>query len=108
MLDKMKLIIGPLAYDVDNDELLFSYLEEAGEVILNRLYPFRSVRLKEGNAVPDRYKELQVEIAVFLFNKRGIEGESLHSENGVSRSYGGETDIPKHLLLQITPVGRVC
>ena len=36
--------------------------------------------------IRDRYSYLQVEIATYLLNKRGGEGELSHSENGISRS----------------------
>ena len=44
---------------------------------------------------------------MFLWGKRGMEGESLHSENGISRSFGGYMDLPAEFLQQITPKGRV-
>lgn len=104
MLDRMKAIIGQGVMDVDNDALLSSYLDIAAEKILNRRYPFGRPR---SATVEPQYQQIQLEIAVFLFNKRGIEGESLHSENGVSRSFGMDTDVPAGLLMQVTPYGRV-
>ena len=103
-LDSIKAIIGDEVLDGDNDNLLSHYLNFAGGAILNRRYPFGVPCMAK---VEPQYESLQVEIAVYLFNKRGAEGESLHSENGVSRSYGGETGIPKELMIQVTPRGRV-
>lgn len=104
MIDRMRAIIGPGVIDVDNDAILSMYLDIAADKILNRRYPFR----RPANAeVEPQYRQAQLEIAVFLFNKRGAEGESLHSENGVSRSYGMDTDVPAGLLQQVTPRGRV-
>lgn len=104
MIKRMRLIIGPNIYGVDDDELLSTYLDIAADKILNRRFPFS----RPVNAdVEPQYQQVQLEIAVFLFNKRGIEGESLHSENGVSRSFGMSTDVPPELLLQVTPRGRV-
>lgn len=48
----------------------------------------------------------QVEIAAYMLNKRGAEGETAHSENGVSRSYE-DGDIPATLLRRITPMAGV-
>ena len=45
----------------------------------------------------------QVEIAVYLMNKRGAEGESAHSENGVSRTYENG-DVPASMLRGIVPM----
>jgi hypothetical protein len=37
-----------------------------------------------------------------MFNKRGAEGETAHSENGVSRSYSSAS-VSEELLREITP-----
>ena len=52
--------------------------------------------------VPDRYAYNQVEIADYLVNKRGAEGETAQSENGISRSYE-DGDVPPTLLREIVP-----
>ena len=40
------------------------------------------------------------QLAVVLYNRRGIEGQTTHSEGGVSRSMEG---IPREILLQAAP-----
>ena len=45
-------------------------------------------------------------IAVDLFNKLGAEGETAHSENGVSRTYGAE-NVSTDLLAEIMPKAKV-
>ena len=50
-----------------------------------------------------RYYDLQVRIAVYLYNKIGAEGQITHSENGISRSWESG-DIPESLLNQVTPL----
>lgn len=104
LVEEMRRIIGPASYGVDDDDLLQSYLQTAAEEILNRRFPYgwRSV-----SELEPRYRALQVQIAVFLFNKRGLEGESLHSENGINRSFAGHQHIPAELLQQVVPRGRV-
>lgn len=57
-------------------------------------------------AVPPRYDFNQVEIAAYLVNKRGAEGETAHSENGISRSYE-DGDVPPTLLREIVPFASV-
>ena len=52
--------------------------------------------------VPVQYEHLQLEIAIYMLNKRGAEGQTSHSENGISRSYEN-ADIPKSMLMSITP-----
>ena len=103
-LETMKALIGSDTQDWDNEQLLSSYLSFAESAIQHRRYPFG---IPCGQRLERQYEYLQVEIAVYLFNKRGAEGESLHSENGVSRSFGTETGIPKELMIQVTPRGKV-
>lgn len=83
----------------DKDALLAELLDEAKSAILLRLYPFNDTV----TVIPARYETLQVEIAVYLFNKLGAEGQTEHSENGIDRTYesGG---IPESLLSTITPM----
>ena len=81
-----------------DESVLSTYLSIAGNKILKRAYPFNSTV----TVVPDRYAYNQVEIAAYLVNKRGAEGETAHSENGISRSYE-DGDVPPTLLREIVP-----
>ena len=81
-----------------SDEVLFLYLTIAGQKILNRAYPYDNAI----TTVPVRYGYLQCEIANYLLNKRGAEGQTAHSENGVNRSYES-ADIPESMLSEVVP-----
>ena len=81
-----------------SDDILLTYLAIAGRKIIDRAYPYDDAV----EDVPRRYELLQCEIAVYLLNKRGAEGETSHSENGISRSYEN-ADIPESMLSVITP-----
>lgn len=84
----------------DGDDVLLFFLSLAKRRMLNRLYPFA----KDTSAlnIPSRYEGLQIEIAAYMLNKRGAEGEVQHNENGISRTYG-TADIPPALLSELTP-----
>lgn len=82
-----------------DETIINAYLDIAAEKILSRAYPFS----QEVTEVPARYKLLQCEIAAYLINKRGAEGQTGHSENGISRTYGS-ADVPESLLSAITPM----
>ena len=82
--------------------VLFTYLTLAGQKVIQRAYPYRS-DVKE---VPAKYTTNQVEIACYLLNKRGAEGETYHSENGINRSYEN-ADVPESMLARITPFAGV-
>lgn len=77
-------------------------LDAAFAIIMQRRFPF--------NDWPDelerRYWDLQIRIAVDMFNKTGAEGELAHSENGVSRTYGAE-NVSTDLLAEIIPKARL-
>lgn len=78
--------------------ILDTYLDIAAERIIAKAYPFRD----DIEDVPQRYKGVQLEIASYLLNKRGSEGETYHSENGINRSYVSAT-IPEDMLKHVTP-----
>jgi hypothetical protein len=79
------------------------YLDNAGEIILNQLYPFDENWDTESElTVPTRYLNLQMRMAVVLLNKRGADGESMHIENGINRHYGA-ADIPEDMRREIVP-----
>ena len=89
--------------DVIDSGVLNALLKAAEAVILNRLYPFGST----ATAVPDQYATLQCEIAVEMYAKRGAEGQTSHSENGISRGWES-AGISSSLLRRIVPmVGSV-
>ena len=94
-LTLLKAMVG----ESDTEEVLLAYLNIAGGKIINRAYPYDS----DVTEVPVRYEYLQCEIAAYLLNKRGAEGQISHSENGISRSYES-ADVPESLLGAVTPM----
>ena len=98
MTDTEKLTMLKAMTDEKDESVLSTYLSIAGNKVLKRAYPFDSTV----TVVPDRYAYNQVEIAAYLVNKRGAEGETAHSENGISRSYE-DGDVPPTLLREIVP-----
>lgn len=98
MTDAEKLTMLKAMTGEKDESVLSTYLSIAGNKVLKRAYPFDSTV----TVVPDRYAYNQVEIAAYLVNKRGAEGETAHSENGISRSYE-DGDVPPTLLREIVP-----
>ena len=94
-LTLLKAMVG----SSDTDDVLLAYIDIAGGKIINRAYPYDP----EVTEVPKRYEFLQCEIAAYLLNKRGAEGQTGHSENGISRSYES-ADVPESLLGAVTPM----
>ena len=97
-LDRLKIRITENVTDVELEDIL----ESAKAVILSRRFPFG----EQPTEIEERYKDLQIRIAVEMFNKRGAEGEVAHSENGVSRTYQS-ANVSEDLLKEITPKAGV-
>ena len=96
--EKLKLLKAMVG-ESDPEAVLLAYLNIAGSKIINRAYPFGT----DEPEVPTRYDFLHCEIAAYLLNKRGAEGQTGHSENGISRSYES-ADVPESMLSAVTPM----
>jgi hypothetical protein len=93
-LERLKIRITEKVTDAELEDIL----ESAKAVILSRRFPFGEYPAE----IEDRYKDLQIRIAVEMFSKRGAEGEVSHSENGISRTYAS-AGVSEDLLKEITP-----
>lgn len=102
MLDAEKIkLVEAMSGEADVDTVS-AYLGMAGNKICRKAFPFDPTVTE----VPEQYGFTQVEIAVYLLNKRGAEGQTSHSENGISRSYE-DGDVPPTMLRQIVPMAGV-
>ena len=97
-LERLKIRITENVTDIELEDLL----ESAKAVILSRRFPFG----EQPEEIEQKYKDLQIRIAVEMFNKQGAEGETSHSENGISRSYSSAS-VSEELLREITPKAGV-
>ena len=100
MTDENKLMMLESMVGEEEESVLSTYLALAGEAIVSRAYPYAGD--DEEIAVPAKYHMLQVEIAAYMLNKRGAEGQESHSENNIVRVYGS-ADIPDDMLSRIVP-----
>ena len=97
-LERLKIRIPENNNETELEELL----ESAKAVILSRRFPFG----EPPEEIENRYKDLQIRIALEMYNKVGVEGQTSHSENGVSRSYASAS-VSEDLLREITPKAGV-
>ncbi len=93
-LERLKIRITEKVNDAELEDIL----ESAKAVILSRRFPFG----EQPDEIEPKYKDLQIRIAVEMFSKRGAEGEIIHSENGVYRTYAS-ANVSEDLLKEITP-----
>jgi hypothetical protein len=99
VLKRIKLRIP----EEDNDELLLDILDSAKNLILLKRFPFVDELPTE---LESKYIELELQIAVRMYNKIGAEGETAHTESGVTRNYGGSEEYAD-LLAKVIPRGAV-
>lgn len=95
--DRLAVLISP---DTASDDLLHYLLEQAEGIVLNRRYPFGA---PEEVTLSAFHEQIQLRIAVELFNKMGAEGQVGHDENGIKRTWEAG-DVSPSLLRQIIPV----
>lgn len=83
--------------DTTSDAIANAYLDAAEKAVINIAFPFG-----DGTEVmPEKYEYEQIEIAVYMLNKRGAEGELIHIEGGTDRHFEA-ADIPVSLRSRIT------
>ena len=99
---KIDMLRSMMGGDEDDSGVLEVFLELAKQKILNRMYQFETDLEYESLEVPDKYAMVQLNIAIYMLNKRGAEGEIQHIENGIHRNYGS-ADIPDALLKDVVP-----
>lgn len=104
MTDSEKLAQLRLITEADDDEaVLLSYLAQAKDVILNRMYPYLEEGAYTDLTIPSRFDWKQIRIAAYFMNKRGAEGETQHIENGIHRNYKS-SDVPEDMLWDVFPM----
>ena len=92
-LTTLKSLLGVVP---ESDDVLQFYLDTAGNIICDR---------RNSNIVETIYLNLQIQIAIDLFNKRGAEGQTGHSENGIGRTFES-ADVSPSLLNQVTQMAK--
>lgn len=100
-LARLSALISP---DTASETLLNFLLEQSEGIVLNKRYPFG---IPADATVPRQFEHIQIQIAVELFSKMGAEGQTVHDENGIKRTFES-ADVSPSLLKRIVPlVGSV-
>ena len=104
MEDKEKIGIVKIMTDEKDDTVISLFLKMSEQIVLNKLYPYETT--EEKRVWVNKYDMTQCRIASYLLDKRGAEGETSHSEGGITRTYSS-ADIPNDLINEITPFANV-
>lgn len=105
LLEKLKRRLQVRDFDISdyNDGDLFDEIETAIESVNDRRH-FISTDKK---LFEDKYKNIVIRLCICSIAKMGAEGQTSHSENGISRSYSGATEYPSDILNEIVPLARI-
>ena len=101
--EKRAALATALTPDTDTDEVLDGVLADAEALVLNRMYPFG---YPEETVVPSRYERIQIQLAAELYSKRGAEGQTGHSENGISRNWPETSALLNRVMPHVGSVTR--
>ena len=93
--EKRAVLASLIFPDVESDEVLDSMLVLSRGLVLNRMYPFG---YPEGTTVPARYEQIEIQLAVEIYNQRGAEGQTAHSENGITRSWPEQSNLLRKIV----------
>lgn len=101
-IERLKVRI-PEATEAELEDVL----ESAKDVILSRCFVSVASTPEEDKTLAlMEHGEKVLSAAVVIYNMRGVEGQTSHSENGVGRSYEDCAGM-KTILQQIVPRGYV-
>lgn len=100
LINKLKIVLSARNLDGFDDIYLQYELDRAiGEI--NRCRRFTPDKKNKYDA---KYEYLIIPMVIAAISKIGAEGQTSHSENGVTRGYGSAGDYPNELLRQIVPL----
>lgn len=100
LVSDLRVVLNARNFDTYSDDYLLYEIKQAISTI-NRCRRFVPT---DDNLYDTKYEYLIVPLSVSAIAKIGAEGETSHSENGISRTYSSANDYPKDLLQQIIPL----
>lgn len=112
MTDAEKLALVKALINDNNiaDTTVTAYLALSKDRLRERIYPFVDFTETtsgggEKYPLPTKYDRTQCELAARMLDRRGIEGETVHVENGVHRHYASCDDAD--ILGRVTQILRL-
>jgi hypothetical protein len=101
---ELKSLLISRDFDItDKDTPTLKYEIKRAIAQINRCRRFKAT---EENPYDKKYEDLIIPLAISSFAKIGAEGQTVHSENGITRHYTSGGDYPKELLSEIIPLIR--
>ena len=105
LLEKLKRRLKIRGFNVEDfsDDDLYDEIEASIEAVNDR----RHFMPTDTKLFEDKYKEIVVRLCICSIAKMGAEGQLSHSENGISRTYAGASELPNDILKEIVPLARI-
>lgn len=101
---ELKSLLLARDFDItDKDTPTLQYEIKRAVREINRCRRFKATEEKPYDV---KYEDLIIPLAISSFAKIGAEGQTVHSENGITRHYTSGGDYPKELLREIIPLIR--
>jgi len=100
LLSNLKIVLTARNIDGFGDEYLQYEIDRA----ISEINRCRRFTPDKKNKYDSKYEYLIIPMVVASISKVGAEGQTSHSENGVSRGYGSSGDYPRELLQEIIPL----
>lgn len=99
-------IVEKLKAKCDARDLKFSeqvYLDEVEDAI-DAVNERRGFTPTKARPFEEKYSSLICKMALYSLAKVGVEGELVHQENGINRTYRNAGDYPDDLIDQVIPL----
>ena len=98
LADKIEMVM--VMTEEQDEDVISTFLRIAERKIIEKAFPFHPEE-----EMPSRYDTLQCEICAYLLNKRGAEGQTMHVENGIERTYESAS-VPDSMLKAVVPFSK--
>ena len=105
-LTAIKTLLDDGTGNMPSDTTLNTYIQLAGGEILYWMYHLIGGVPEGVSAVPERYDTTHIYAVVAGYTHTGSEGQRLHNENGVHRSFVS-SDMVDYIHQNVTAIARV-
>mgnify|MGYP002622569097 CR=1 FL=1 len=102
-LTMVKTLLDIDTTDISEDALIAVYLTASAREILAWRFSYGSTEVTE---VPDEYEMTQIFAVVAGYSIGGAEGQTVHNENGINRTFK-YTDMVAYIRAHVIPICKV-
>lgn len=101
LISKLKRSAKARGFEIDSN-----IAEDEIEMALLEYYNDRHFNPTDENPYEEKYAGIIIQLALSSIAKYGAEGERIHSEGGISRTYDNASNYPLKLTQRIIPLAK--